>query len=91
MKVKAWQHDGVDKNGVVQEGGAVNTTPGVGFISGGCGMEDCHCSDGYHMVINEGLKDGTVKGVTITFDSKEEMLDLLKAWYMGAKSHIRVR
>jgi len=75
MKIVRWEHIGVDENGCIAGGGAVETRKLIRIgIGQGCGLEGCHCSDGYWLMICFGREDdGSVKGVTVYFDSKEHM------------------
>ena len=39
----------------------------------GCGIPECHCSDGYWLTISLPLNRGDVEVVTVIFDNKKEM------------------
>ena len=79
MIIKRWQHKNVRKDGTHKNKlGAVYTEPKVYLIKGNCGLKGCHCSDGYHLVICEGRnKNRSVNGLTITFENKKEMEQIL--------------
>lgn len=75
------------KNGKVKSGGAVLINGGIRMSSGeGCGLENCHCSDGYWISIFEPIKiddsndefNGTVEGISVHFDDKEEFDNFMK-------------
>ena len=74
MNIEKYVHKDVNKKGIVKSGGAVETKPFLRIgRANGCGLPDCHCSDGYWISIGFGLKKGVVEGVKVTFEDKEEM------------------
>ena len=86
MRIEHWTHERVMPDGVCidelgKPNGAVGVEPAVKISSdnGGCGLENCHCSDGHWLMINYGRneKDETVSGVTVWFDNWGEMALLL--------------
>ena len=74
MRIEAYEYKNVDsKTGKLADGGAVNTKGGVMLSENeGCGLPDCHCSDGYWLSIIAPIMKGTVKGITVYFDGAEE-------------------
>ena len=78
MEFEKFKHKGVNKKGIVKSGGAVHTEGKVILIKGNCGLEGCHCSDGYSLTICMPLKKGIVEGIEVKFDSYEEMKNILK-------------
>lgn len=74
MKVEHWKHVGVNEDGVVESGGAVHTEPSVKVQRGaGCNCGTCRGA-GDFIVVNMGrTDDGVVSGMTIYFDSTEEL------------------
>ena len=79
MRIEHWKHIGVRLDGTLEgEPGAVATEEVVRIGAGqGCGLESCHCSDGYWITISFGRDtEGTLKGVTIYFDNAEEFYSI---------------
>ena len=74
MKITKFKHEGVLPDGTFKnKTGAVNTIGGAIMSAGeGCGLEGCHCSDGYWITISMPLKDEIVEGISIHFEYKEE-------------------
>ena len=79
MQIKKWKHTKVNKDGTFENRlGAIYTEQRVYLIDGNCGLGNCHCSEGHHLVICEGRnKNKTVNGLTITFKDKKEMRQIL--------------
>jgi len=78
MKITKFLHEGVNKKGIVKDGGAVGIKPSVS-IGNGCGINTCHCSDGYWMCVSLGRdKKGNVEGISVRFDNRKEMVECLK-------------
>ena len=77
MKTHTFKHLDVAPDGKVEKGGAVGTSRRVSLSmpdKGGCGLDNCHCSDGHWICISEGrdADTSTVQGITIDFDNKKE-------------------
>lgn len=74
MKITKFVHEGVARDGKCKGGGAVITEPLIRMSTGeGCGLDNCHCSDGWWISI--GLPrtlDGKVEGVIVHFDDQVE-------------------
>ena len=77
MIISKFQHKGVNNDGTVEGGGAVHTKGGVTIINGGCSFPQCHCSDGFFLVVTLPLKDRKVDGIKVHFKSKDEMIATL--------------
>lgn len=80
MKIEKFEHKGVGPDGKVESGGAVLTKPFIRMSIGeGCGLNGCHCSDGYWISIGLArTKDGVVEGVIVRFDSAKEIKTFLE-------------
>lgn len=81
MKITKFKHVGVSKDGLVKGGGAVETEGALRLGRGeGCGSKDCHCSEGFWLMIAmPRTPKGVVEGITVRFDSKAEMNSYLEA------------
>jgi hypothetical protein len=75
MKIEKILHEGVDKNGIIKEGGAVGVDGDILVGRGqGCGLPNCHCSEGYWLSLILPRSDkGVVEGVKVVFANKQEM------------------
>lgn len=75
MKVKHWTYENVEKNGKVPSGGAVNTEPGIDVTrhGEGCNCGTCQDADCYIRVNLGRDEQGTVRGMTMYFDSDKEL------------------
>ena len=77
MRVQSFEHHGVKEDGTFEnEGGAVTVNGGVrrSQPGGGCCIEKCNCSPGYWICHTlPRTKEGVVRGVTIFFDTEEEL------------------
>ena len=80
MEIEKIIHKNVSKTGSVKNGGAVHVTGrAIMGMGEGCGMGNCHCSDGYYIsLLMPRVKGGIVEGVKVTFDDKKEMTKFLK-------------
>jgi hypothetical protein len=81
MKVEHWTHKGVKPDGTFYESaGAVNTEPNVDVTwkGEGCDCGTCQNSDCYIRVNLGRDEEGTVRGMTIYFDSDKELAKFLK-------------
>lgn len=73
MKIKKFTHNNVSADGKIKNGGAVETKDSVRMGRGdGCGLDNCHCSDGYWITIVMPLSDEKIEGIQVKFDSKLE-------------------
>jgi len=81
MKVELIEYKKVEKDGRVPTGGAVTIKPMVQMSTGeGCGLGNCHCSDGYWITIGAGRDtNGTVKVMVVYFDNKKEYNRFMKS------------
>jgi hypothetical protein len=81
MKIETYIHKGVKEDGTFEhEAGAVHVEGNVGLSApgGGCGASGCKCSPGHW--ISAALprdSDGVVRGFTIRFKSREELLNYI--------------
>lgn len=67
MRIEKWKH-------VVDGHGSIYTDPMIRMSRGeGCGLQGCHCSDGYWIMISKGRIDNVVEGLTCFFADQEEM------------------
>ena len=75
MKIESIKYVGVNEEGLVASGGAIKTGGSVMMGYGeGCGLGDCHCSDGYWIsIVKPRTKDGVVEGIRVVFNDVEEM------------------
>jgi len=74
MKIEKFIH----KN--VKSDGTVITKPMIRMSAGeGCGVKDCHCSDGYWISIGSGRTlEGIIEGIIVRFDDKKEFERFMK-------------
>ncbi len=80
MKIEKFVNTGVNKDGIIEGGGAVITDGGIRMSppNGGCTIETCSCSEGHWLsIILPRTEDGVVEGVKVKFDSAPEMTQLL--------------
>lgn len=76
MEFKKFKHKGVLIDGSFKkEKGSVETKGCVRIFRGeGCGLEGCHCSDGYSISIcMPRTEKGIVEGMNVRFANKKEM------------------
>ena len=75
MKIEEIIHTHVKRDGTFEHGpGAVETSGCIRMSDGcGCGIPNCHCSDGYWISVFLPLENRMVKGIKVTFDNKKEM------------------
>lgn len=78
MKVSTFKHTGVLEDGrFINKRGSVHATGGITLceINGGCGIPTCQtCDPGYWLCVSAPrTRNGIVRGISIKFDSKEEM------------------
>ena len=79
MKIEKFVTLGVNELGIVAGGGAVETKPFLRIGDGtGCGLPDCHCSDGYWLSIGLGRIGDKVEGIKVTFKNKAEYNSFFK-------------
>ena len=82
MKLRTFTHTGVKPDGTFDDkNGAVGTKGGVSMSqpSGGCGLEGCYCSEEHWLTISmPRTEDGVVMGISVTFDSLDEMNKTLR-------------
>lgn len=80
MDIKYWTHEGVKPDGTFEDRlGAIGTEPKIDatWSGEGCDCGTCGGADTY-IRVNLGRDDeGTVRGMTIYFDSDEEMKSYL--------------
>ena len=85
MRIEKFKHENVLPNGTFKNRpGAieVNGMITLSHFNGGCGLEGCNCSEGHW--INVALprtNKGIVEGITLYLDSREQVLDFIKAFY----------
>ncbi|NIQ16490.1 MAG: hypothetical protein GTO02_19480 [Candidatus Dadabacteria bacterium] len=79
MRIEHWTHKDVDENGLVLTGGAVNTEPkiDVTWKGEGCDCASCQSIDCYIRVNLGRDMNGTVRGMTIYFNSDSELREYL--------------
>ncbi len=86
MRIEHWIYERVMSDGtcldeIGNSRGGVGVEPSIKFSpdEGGCGLENCKCSDGHWLMINFGRddKNETVNGITVWFDNWGEMQLLL--------------
>lgn len=75
MRIDHVIHEHVGTDGVVPAGGSVGVRPAIRMSRGeGCGLPDCHCSDGYWIMIAGGREaDETVHVLVVHFNDEIEM------------------
>ena len=82
MKIEEIVHKGVKADGTFEkERGAIYTDARVIVGRGeGCGLEHCHCSDGYYLTVclARNAKKKEVRGIKVSFDSEDEMNQILR-------------
>jgi hypothetical protein len=91
MKFEKYRYENVEPDGILtkrfkyraiqrEEQGEVLTKGGIFCgVGKGCGLSGCHCSDGYSISITlPRTEEGIVEGILVKFDSREEMLNVLK-------------
>ena len=80
MEIVKITHNHVAKSGKVRNGGAVHVEgKAIMGMGEGCGLGNCHCSDGYYIsLFMPRVKGGLVEGIKVTFDDKKEMTKFLK-------------
>lgn len=80
MQIKEIIHKNVLPNGTLtNKPGAIETKGKVILGSGeGCGLPNCHCSDGYFISIIAPLKDGEVRGMKVQFDDEKEYKEFME-------------
>lgn len=77
MKINEIIHEKVKRDGTFEnEEGAVETDGGIRMNASyrrDCGLEDCHCADGYWITIMLPRDSwGKVHGMQVQFDNKKE-------------------
>lgn len=73
MKITKFKHE-CNEKGVCKGGGAVVTEGAIRISRGeGCGIKNCHCSDGCWISIILPRKRGIVEGVKVQFKDLTEM------------------
>lgn len=78
MKIMYKEMSGIDTNGNVASGGAVQTDEFLLIGNGqGCGLKDCHCSDGYWISMGTKVEKGSRKIMKVIFENRKEMLCML--------------
>jgi len=81
MRIETFIHKGVKKDGTFKgDLGSVEVDGGISIsdVHGGCGSPGCKCSPGHWICYSMPRdKSGVVRGCTIWFDSREELLDYL--------------
>ena len=91
MRIKTWEHTGVNKDGTCVDGGSVGTQGDIRFAKqeGGCGLEHCNCSNGHWMsIVNPRSDDGVVSGVTIHFDSNQQVIHFINNFKGAMQEYI---
>lgn len=80
MKIEKYKHTGVNPDGTVKTGGAVEVNGSIKMSAenGGCGMPSCKCSPGFWISIAMPRRGSTVEGIRVNFDTKKEFEDFLK-------------
>lgn len=85
MKFEKIIHTGVEADGKLKNGGAVEVDGKVIVTRGNCGSDECHCSDGFFLTIimprrklTKGGKYGIVEGIKVQFDSLKDLEANLK-------------
>ncbi len=78
MKIEHWTHKNVKPDGTFfNEAGAIDITPGLRMSDddGGCGLENCKCSEGHWLMVGFGYnaEERTVSGITVHFENYGEM------------------
>lgn len=76
MKIETFIHEHVKRDGTFEGGiGSVEVDGCIRMSEGeGCGLDDCHCSDG-HWISIVAPRDsyGVVRGMIVRFDDGAEM------------------
>ena len=81
MKFSTFSTKNVFMDGSVKNGGAVHTEGQIqtSVPKGGCGAGNCNCSEGHWIsIILPRTSGGVVKGITVKFKDRKEMLKVLK-------------
>lgn len=76
MRIEKYIHTDIPDN---KEEAEVEILGGISLSQsdGGCDAKGCNCSPGHWMAIRlPRTDDGTVEGISVYFDSKEEMMKL---------------
>ena len=83
MKIESFKWEGVKPDGTFEnEAGAVETKGKIVMSqdNGGCGIDDCHCSDGHWLtIVNPRTEEGVVEGLKVKFENKSEMDEFFKS------------
>ena len=81
MKMEEFVHKNVKADGTFEkELGAIHTDARVIVGHGeGCGLPDCHCSDGYYvsLCLPRNAKTKEVRGIIVRFKDAKEMKRIL--------------
>ena len=75
MKFEFIEHKEVNQDGTFKNHpGAVETRGTVRMSKGeGCDLPDCHCSDGYWILILAPIEGDVCRGMFVSFDDHAEM------------------
>ncbi len=92
MKIEHFEHENVNQDGTINDGGAVYSNGAVTFSNyeSGCGLSHCNCSEG-HWICTVAPRDNEtliVSGVTIRFGNKAEMIHYIDEFISEASNHI---
>ena len=80
MEAEHWKHENVNRNGTFKDRtGAVGTKPqlDVTWAGRGCTCGTCRNNDTYIRINSGRTFNGTVKGMTLKFESDEKLQDFL--------------
>jgi hypothetical protein len=82
MKIESFKWEGVKPDGTFEfQAGAVETKGKIVMSqnTGGCEIENCHCSDGHWLtIVKPRTEEGIVEGIKVEFENKSEMDEFFK-------------